>query len=159
MNSRRRQPTESPRFRDPEGVDWSLGLRAAVAHPSRGCRNAVFQTAAVALRACEHAGWVIASSREHALPQDISIAFHPPRQRLAEEEKAGEMDLVTACRRIQPDITRSVMTTMPKLQATPKGSNRFGVGSQVVTAMPGKGELIRKNGKSHKVICAHAKRC
>ena len=95
---------------------WSLGVRAAVAHPSRGCRNAVFQTAAIALRACEHAGCVIASSREHALPQHGSIAFHPPRQRLAEEDEAGEMDLVTACRRIQPDITRSVMTTMPKLQ-------------------------------------------
>ena len=108
------------RDRTPLVCAWSLGVRAAVAHPSRGGgRNAVFQTAAVALRTCEHAGWVIASSREHALPQHVSIAFHPPRQRLAEEDEAGEMDLVTAWRRIQPDITRSVMTTMSKLQATP----------------------------------------
>ena len=121
---------------------WSLGVRAAVAHPSRGCRNAVFQTAAVALRACEHAGWVIASSREHALPQDISIAFHPPRQRLAEEDEAGEMDLVTACRRIQPDITRSVMTTMPKLRRRfhrPRGS----VGQSPGAALSGDTALAR----------------
>ena len=115
-------------------IAWSSGVRAAVAHPSRGCRNAVFQTAAVALRACEHAGWVIASSREPALPQHGSIAFHPPRQRLAEEGEAGEMDLVRTCRRIQPFITRSVMTTMsqtpvdgrcPSLHCgSPSGSSR-----------------------------------
>ena len=92
----------------------SLGVRAAVAHPSRGpkCRLPDGRG-----RACEHAGCVIASSREHALPQDISIAFHLLRQRLAVEGEVGEMDLVTACRAIQPFITRSVMATMPKLQA------------------------------------------
>ena len=76
-----------------------------------------FQTAAVALRAWEHVGCVIASNREHSLPQDISIAFPPPRQRLAVEGEVGEMDLVRTCRRIQPFITRSVMTTISKLQA------------------------------------------
>ena len=114
--------TETPQAGGPRRGPLD-GHSRAVAHPSRGCRNAGFQPAAVALRACDRAGCVIALSREPAWPQHLSIACHPPRQRLAVEGEVGEMDLVRTWRRIQPFITRSVMTTMSKLQRSPKGTN------------------------------------
>ena len=66
---------DSPlRYRTPL-VCLEIGASRAVAHPTRGCRNAGFQPAAVARRACEHAVCVIASNRQHTLPNTARLHF------------------------------------------------------------------------------------